>query len=67
MVNDKQWQENSDGWVTAMNKSKEKKRARKMHKRHSDTGVCNHGDFEWCDVCAFDINGERVAQEGIDY
>ena len=23
--------------------------------------------IDWCDTCAFDTNGERVAQKGIDY
>ena len=67
MVNDKQWQDNSDGWVTAMNKSKAKKRAKKMHQRNAETGVCDHGDLEWCDVCAFDVDGTRVAEKGVDY
>ena len=62
MTNDKRWQENSDGWVKTMNESKE----RKAEKRRLE-GACNHDDWSWCDTCAFDRNGERVAQKGIDY
>ena len=46
-----------------MNKSKEKKEA----KRKLQDMECNHGDLEWCEGCAYDINGERVAFKGIDY
>tara|TARA_B100001094_G_C18178506_1_gene799378 strand:- start:2088 stop:2279 length:192 start_codon:yes stop_codon:yes gene_type:complete len=63
VTNDKQWQENSDGWVKAMTISKEKKEA----KRKLQDMECNHGDLEWCEGCAYDINGERVAFKGIDY
>lgn len=66
MINDKRWQENSDGWVATMNASKERKEEKRRQLILS-SGTCNHGDFEWCDTCAFDINGERVAQKGIDY
>jgi len=62
MINDKRWQDNSDGWVKAMHASKEKKEAKLRIE-----GNCNHDDLEWCDTCAFDLNGERVAQKGIDY
>tara|TARA_R110001592_G_scaffold223041_3_gene478456 strand:- start:560 stop:766 length:207 start_codon:yes stop_codon:yes gene_type:complete len=48
--NDKQWQDNSDGWVTAMTKSKEKKEAKLL-------GTCDHNDFEWCEVCKYDNQG----------
>ena len=63
MTNDKQWQENSDGWVKAMTISKEKKEA----KRKLQDMEYKHGDLEWCEGCAYDINGERVAFKGIDY
>jgi|TARA_R110001599_G_scaffold264937_1_gene465480 hypothetical protein len=62
MTNDKRWQDNSDGWVKAMNASKAKKEAQRRVE-----GNCNHDDWSWCDTCAFDTNGERVAQKGIDY
>lgn len=61
--NSKQWQDNSDGWVKTMNESKEKKQA----KRELLRGECFHGDMDWCEVCAFDTSGERVAFKGIDY
>ena len=48
--NDKQWQDNSDGWVTAMTKSKEKKEAKLLE-------VCDHDDFEWCEVCQYHSDG----------
>jgi hypothetical protein len=67
VVNDKQWQNNSDGWVTAMNKSKEKKQAKREQDYNTAHGICDHGDTEWCDTCAYDINGEQVAVKGIDY
>lgn len=28
---------------------------------------CKHGDLEWCEGCAYDMNGEQVAIEGTDY
>jgi len=62
MINDKRWQDNSDGWVKAMHASKEKKEAKRRVE-----GNCNHDDLEWCDTCAFDTDGVRVAQKGIDY
>ena len=43
-----------------MNKSKEKKEA----KRKLQDMECNHGDLEWCEGCAYDMNGEQVAFEG---
>lgn len=67
MVNDKQWQDNSDGWVTAMNKSKDKKRKHREAQHKLDSEVCKHGDLEWCDFCAVDMDGNVVAQKGIDY
>ena len=47
MVNDKQWQDNSDGWVTAMNKSKEKKRAKKMTMINMRTCLKKKGMMLW--------------------
>ena len=61
--NSKRWQDNSDGWVKTMTESKEKKQAKLELLR----GECHHGDMEWCEVCAYDINGERVAFKGVDY
>lgn len=61
--NSKRWQDNSDGWVKTMTESKEKKEIR----RQMLQGKCNHGDLGWCEVCAYDINGVRVAFKGIDY
>ena len=61
--NSKRWQESSDGWVKTMTESKERKEA----KRNLQDMECNHSDLEWCEGCAYDINGERVAFKGIDY
>ena len=61
--NSKRWQDSSDGWVKTMTESKERKEA----KRKLQDMECNHGDLEWCEGCAYDINGERVAFKGIDY
>ena len=63
MVNDKQWQDNSDGWVKTMTESKERKKAI----RDREDMECKHGDFEWCEGCAYDVNGEQIAFKGIDY
>jgi hypothetical protein len=51
-LNDKRWQDNSDGWVKTMNESKERKEMKRIDS-------CNHGDFEWCELCWFDENGEK--------
>ena len=51
-TNSKRWQESSDGWVTAMNKSKEKKALKKKD-------ICDHGDLEWCEVCMYDEDGNK--------
>lgn len=67
MGNSKQWQDNSDGWVKAMHESSAKKSAKRQATHNAQLGICDHGDTEWCDVCAYDINGEQVAQPGIDY
>lgn len=67
MGNSKQWQDNSDGWVKAMHESSAKKAAQREQHYNRTHGICDHGDTEWCDVCAFDITGERVAHRGIDY
>jgi len=45
--NSKQWQDNSDGWVTAMHKSRERKEQLKLDE-------CNHQIEEWCAVCSVD-------------
>jgi len=45
--NSKQWQDNSDGWVTAMHKSRERKEQLKLDE-------CNHPIEEWCAVCSVD-------------
>ena len=50
--NSKRWQDNSDGWVETMNKSKKRKLAK--------YGQCNHDDFEWCDVCLITVDGEEL-------
>jgi|TARA_R110000803_G_C11703597_1_gene285869 hypothetical protein len=50
--NDKQWQDNSDGWVKAMTKSKEKK-----ERKLKNFDYCAHDDFEWCEVCKYDSIG----------
>ena len=50
-TNSKQWQDSTDGWVRAMNISKEKKAAARKD-------VCEHDDLEWCVVCQYDENGE---------
>ena len=67
MGNSKQWQDNSDGWVKAMHESSAKKSAKRQEHYNRTHGICDHGDLEWCDVCAYDVNGERVAHKGIDY
>lgn len=67
MGNSKQWQDNSDGWVKAMHESSAKKAAQREQHYNRTHGICDHGDTEWCDVCAVDVNGERVAHRGIDY
>ena len=50
LINSKQWQDSTDGWVRAMNISKEKKEAARKD-------VCEHDDLEWCEVCQYDENG----------
>ena len=51
-INSKQWQDSSDGWVKTMTESKERKEAKQQE-------VCNHGDFDWCEVCHYDEHGEK--------
>ena len=51
--NSKQWQDNSDGWVAAMHKSRERKEQLKLDE-------CNHPIEEWCIVCSVDYEtGEK--------
>ena len=50
--NSKRWQDNSDGWVTAMTKSKEKKESTRILE-------CDHPIEEWCEVCQYDEKGDR--------
>ena len=50
-----------------MNKSKDKKRKHREAQHKLDSEVCKHGDLEWCDFCAVDMDGNVVAQKGIDY
>jgi hypothetical protein len=50
MINDKRWQDNSDGWVKAMHESREKKEIKALDH-------CEHDDFEWCEVCKYDNQG----------
>ena len=52
-LNDKQWQDSSDGWVKTMNESKERKENNKLD-------YCKHDDFEWCELCHFDEQGEQL-------
>ena len=46
-LNDKRWQDNSDGWVKTMNESKERKEKQSIY-------TCNHGDFELCHHYSYD-------------
>ena len=39
MENSKQWQDNSDGWVTTMNKSKEKKEEYKKYLNETENPI----------------------------
>ena len=50
-----------------MHESSAKKAANRQEHYNRTHGICDHGDLEWCDVCAYDVNGEQVAQPGIDY
>ena len=59
-LNDKQWQDSSDGWVKTMNESKERKAKNKLD-------YCKHDDFEWCELCHFDEKGEKYDTEFDDY
>jgi len=49
-TNSKRWQDSSDGWVKTMTESKEKKESTRIL-------TCDHGDFDWCEVCKYDENG----------
>ena len=51
-INDKQWQDNSDGWVKAMTISKEKKESTRIL-------TCEHDITEWCEVCHYDEHGAK--------
>jgi len=51
IINDKRWQDNSDGWVKSMHESREKKEKQRME--------CNHDIEEWCEVCQYDENGDK--------
>ena len=55
-LNDKQWQDSSDGWVKTMNESKERKENNKLD-------YCKHDDFEWCELCHFDEEGAKLSIE----
>jgi len=52
MINSKQWQDNSDGWVKTMHESREKKEVLKR-------GECDHPIEEWCELCQYDEKGEK--------
>ncbi len=52
MINSKQWQDNSDGWVKAMHESRIKKEILKRDE-------CEHAIEEWCELCQYDENGAK--------
>tara|TARA_B100001057_G_scaffold460076_1_gene510817 strand:- start:40 stop:330 length:291 start_codon:yes stop_codon:yes gene_type:complete len=61
-LNDKQWQDSSDGWVKTMNESKARK-----EKIRSNTDYCSHDDFEFCENCQYDENGEKYDTQFDNY
>ena len=52
LINSKQWQDNSDGWVKTMHESRIKKEVIKRDE-------CDHPIEEWCEVCQYDENGAK--------
>ena len=55
--NDSEWKKSSDEWVATMDESRRRKSQAQLSHEAKIFGVCNHGDFDWCELCLTTIDG----------